>query len=97
MKYLANLACVAAASAQSFEFGAPVRLVYNDTEQHFGALPTPTFHDWDNDGDLDLIVGRWGGGYGDYCGTIGYFRNDGTAQVPKYAFVKDLAAGLKSV
>jgi flagellar assembly factor FliW len=63
-------------SANAQNFAAPVI-------NPFGLQPdveamSATLVDLDNDGDMDLIQGN-------YYGTISYFQNTGTAQVPAYA------------
>ena len=40
--------------------------------------PSPNFHDWDDDGDLDLICGE-------FLDRLTYFENVGTRTAPKYA------------
>jgi hypothetical protein len=66
------------------ELALPVRLEANgkpiDTEMGHAA---PFVYDWDGDGDLDLLVGQFGGG------VLWIFRNEGTNAQPK------LAAGVK--
>jgi len=52
----------------------------------FGLVSTyayafPAFADLDADGDLDLLVSE----FGDYTGSIQYFKNDGTNTDPQYA------------
>ena len=42
-----------------------------------GSYAAPTFADIDNDGDLDAFVGG-------YDGTVGFYRNDGTATTPNF-------------
>ncbi len=47
-------------------------------------LSKPTFVDIDEDGDLDLFIGDGGG-------QVRFFRNEGTAQNPRWHFVSDLS------
>ena len=83
--------------AQTFSFTDPERISFDSTQNHFGGHPTPCITDWDKDGVKDLLVGRWGNGYGDFMGTIGYFRNTGSNENPVYHFEGDIASGMKSV
>ena len=46
----------------------------------FNFQSIPRLYDIDRDGDLDLFVGK-------QDGTISYYRNDGTPQVPNFVFV----------
>ncbi|MCX6640521.1 MAG: FG-GAP-like repeat-containing protein [bacterium] len=52
-----------------------------------GEYADPCFADLDSDGDLDLLVGT-----GD--GTIYYYRNDGTPQLPQMTYVTDHYFGI---
>lgn len=47
-----------------------------------GSNTTPTLGDLDGDGDLDLLIGE-------ASGTLNYYRNDGTRQVPRFVLVSD--------
>lgn len=47
-----------------------------------GVDSTPAFADIDADGDLDLVVGEFGG-------TLKYYRNDGKVTAPSYVEVTD--------
>ena len=49
----------------------------------------PTFGDLDNDGDLDLIVGRTG-----FTSSVYYYRNDGTSEIPEYSLVTSSLLGI---
>ncbi|MBS1491917.1 MAG: T9SS type A sorting domain-containing protein [Bacteroidetes bacterium] len=54
---------------------------------NLGQASTPTFVDIDNDGDKDLFLGNSNG-------KIYYYRNEGTPQVPHYAFVTDFYSSI---
>ena len=56
----------------------------------FGALVTPFSFDWDGDGDEDLLCGNT-------AGYIGFFENIGGGASPKWAAVKRLEAGGKTI
>ncbi len=43
----------------------------------------PSFGDLDNDGDYDLLIGR-------FDGKISFYRNDGTASNPDFIYVEEL-------
>lgn len=46
-------------------------------DEYVLAMPFPEFVDWDDDGDLDLICG-------DYARNVYFFRNVGSATLPKF-------------
>lgn len=50
----------------------------------------PSFVDIDADGDLDLFAGN-------VDGSISFYRNDGTATVPRYVFVTGRYAGVQII
>lgn len=55
---LAVLLVAATATAQSPDFGPPVRITAGDTLLGEGRLyPSPVYHDMDGDGRADLVVG----------------------------------------
>ncbi len=64
-------------TASSFNFQ---KITTNYLGVDFGDQSIPRFYDIDRDGDLDLFVGK-------RDGTITFYRNDGTPQVPNFVFV----------
>lgn len=64
---------------QSGEFEAPVQLKMETGEalETFGC-PSPNLHDWDADGDLDLLCGEFLDGFT-------YFENVGSREAPQFA------------
>ncbi len=67
-------------------FNAPKYFQQEADEIKFGALVTPVSIDWDGDGDEDLICGNT-------AGYIGFFENLNGGNPPKFAAVKRLQAG----
>ena len=63
-------------SATVPQFGAPVTNPYGIVAT--SNISFPTFADLDNDGDMDLLVGEYGG-------TFSYFENTGSATNPQFA------------
>ena len=59
------------------QFGAPLQVLPFGLDS-VDQLAFPEFVDLDNDGDMDLMVGE-------YYGTLNYFENTGTANVPQFA------------
>jgi Ca2+-binding RTX toxin-like protein len=59
--------------------GAPTAYVLQTSNlvPDVGGTSTPTFGDFDNDGDLDLLVGTG-------AGTLSYFENTGSASAPAF-------------
>ncbi len=68
-------------------YGAPVKLTTNDGApiDVFG-MPSPSFEDFDGDGDLDLLCGEFIDGFT-------YFENIGTRTAPFYAPGRKLMIG----
>ena len=54
-----------------------------------GSHASPALGDVDQDGDLDLFLGQSSGG-------ISVFRNDGTAQAPRFTLVEEQLAGVRA-
>ncbi|HSR42740.1 MAG TPA: FG-GAP-like repeat-containing protein, partial [Longimicrobiales bacterium] len=52
-----------------------------------GSDTTPAFADVDGDGDLDLMVGEG-------VGELNFYRNDGTAEEPRFVLVSDNYMGI---
>jgi hypothetical protein len=63
-------------TVSSPSFAAPVQNPFGLTSVYY--LAAPTFVDYDNDGDWDLVVGE-------YNGNLQYFRNTGTVSSPAFA------------
>jgi hypothetical protein len=55
-----------------------------------GSHATPSLADLDGDGDLDMLVGE-------ASGTVNYYRNDGSRQVPKFTLVSDEWEGIMGI
>ena len=52
-----------------------------------GSTSTPTLGDLDGDGDLDLVIGE-------FSGSLNYFRNEGSAEVPNFVEAEITTLGL---
>ena len=59
-------------------YAAPERVLADGRPLDVWGRPSPGFHDFDGDGDLDLLCGEFIDGFT-------YFENTGTRQVPRYA------------
>nr|MDQ3100209.1 T9SS type A sorting domain-containing protein [Bacteroidota bacterium] len=55
-----------------------------------GQFATPIFHDLDQDGLLDLLVGERNG-------NLNYYRNTGTSSVPQWTLVNENIGGVSTV
>lgn len=69
-------------------FTAPVQNPFGLTSVYY--LAAPTFVDYDNDGDWDLVVGE-------YNGNLQYFQNTGTLTSPAFAAPVQNPGGITSV
>ncbi len=56
----------------------------------------PTMFDYEGDGDLDLLVGNWGYYGSPYITKIAFYKNTGTATIPKYDLITDDYSNLSS-
>jgi predicted neuraminidase len=72
------------------QFRAPVYFEQEASTLKYGALATPFCVDWDGDGDEDIIAGNT-------AGYVGFFENLGGGKNPKWARVKNLSAGGKTL
>ncbi|NJO01511.1 MAG: T9SS type A sorting domain-containing protein [Bacteroidia bacterium] len=54
-----------------------------------GSRDTPLFLDIDQDGDLDLLLGRG-------AGNLSYYENTGTATIPQFTLQNDTLGGIKA-
>jgi len=71
-------------------FEAPERLKQLNPRLGTGVLAVPSAVDWDDDGDLDLIVGS-------AAGYVEYFENIGTRKEPRFSLPVRLEAGGKTI
>lgn len=60
------------------KYADPVRIQADGKDLDVFGMPSPSFHDFDGDGDLDLICGEFLDGFT-------YFQNIGTRTAPRYA------------
>lgn len=60
------------------EYAQPVQLQAGGEPLDVYGCPSPSFADWDHDGDLDLICGE-------FLDKLTYFENTGTRTAPRYA------------
>ncbi len=60
------------------DYADPVRIQADQRDLEVFGMPSPSFHDFDEDGDLDLICGEFLDGFT-------YFENIGTRKEPRYA------------
>lgn len=60
------------------QWQTPVQLLAGDDPIDTFGIPTPNLIDWDSDGDLDLLCGEFLDGFT-------YFKNEGSAQTPRFA------------
>jgi hypothetical protein len=74
------------------QFAAPRYFRQEADEVKFGALVTPCGHDWDDDGDIDLIAGNTAG----YIGFIENLSGAGTAR-PRFAAPQLLQAAGQTI
>lgn len=66
------------------QYGAPEKLLTQDGQPvDVYGMPSPSFADFDRDGDLDLLCGEFVDGFT-------YFENVGTATAPVYAVGREL-------
>ncbi|MGB0579834.1 MAG: exo-alpha-sialidase [Limisphaerales bacterium] len=72
------------------QFKAPVYFEQEASTLKYGALATPFCVDWDGDGDEDIISGNT-------AGYVGFFENLTGGKNPKWARVKNLSAGGKTL
>jgi hypothetical protein len=75
-------------TASSPTFAAPVQNPFGLISVYY--LAAPTFVDYDNDGDFDLVVGE-------YYGNLQYFQNTGTASAPAFAAPVQNPGGITAV
>ena len=68
----------------------PVYFEQEASTLKYGALATPFGVDWDGDGDEDIIAGNT-------AGYVGFFENLGGGENPKWARVKNLKAGGRTI
>lgn len=62
-------------------------LIGNSSPPQAGTHNSPAFVDVDADGDLDFV-------YGEYTGTIGFYRNDGSPEVPNFVSSSQYFGGI---
>jgi hypothetical protein len=67
-------------------YDTPVKVMAGDKAAETFGWPSPSFMDFDGDGDLDLLCGEFLDGFT-------YFENIGTRTAPKYASGKKLKTG----
>ncbi len=63
----------------------------------FGENAVPAFHDYDNDGDLDMFIGSTLDKSGRFTSTISYFKNTGTQNLPEFALEQEDFLGFSNI
>lgn len=79
-----------AATSDSPKYEQPLKVMAAGKPIDVFGMPSPSFADFDRDGDLDLVCGE-------FLDSFTYFENVGTRKAPEYALGRQLARDGQSV